>query len=307
MCTAMKIDGLFGRTLDLEYGYAEEVVLTPRSYPLPMRHRADMERHYAILGMATVAEGFPLYYDAVNECGLGMAGLNFPHSGWYCAPKEGDVASFEIIPYVLGSCATIEEAKDALRQVWVCNTAFSDAFAPTKLHWMVADGQESIVVESTAEGLAVYDNPLGVMTNEPPFPYQLRLWADYAHLTAEEPSVTPPHLGRGSGSEGLAGGFSSPARFQRGAFVVAHSEGGEDAVGQFFHAIGAVEVPRGCVRLTDGGRVTSRYNSCMDLQEKVYYYRTYDCHRIHGVKMTAEGDTLRAYPLPQGEDIKWDE
>lgn len=307
MCTAMKIDGLFGRTLDLEHGYAEEVVLTPRNFPFAWRHLPPTEAHYAILGMATVAEGYPLYYDAVNECGLAMAGLNFPHSGWYGAPKEGDVASFELIPYLLGRCATVAQAKEVLMHLCVCNTPFSEAFPPTKLHWMVADREESIVVESTAEGLAVYDNPLGVMTNEPPFPDQLRMWADCAHLTAEEPSVTPPHLGRGSGSEGLAGGFSSPARFQRGAFVAAHSEGAENPVGQFFHAIGAVEVPRGCVRLTDGGRVTSRYTSCMDLQDGTYYYRTYDCHRIHGVKMTAEGDTLRTYPLPQNEDVKWAE
>lgn len=305
MCTAMKIGGLFGRTLDLEHGYGEAVVLTPRDFPFAWRHLPPTNQHYAILGMAAVAQGFPLYYDAVNECGLGMAGLNFPHSGWYGTPKEGDVASFELLPYLLGRCATVAQAKEVLRHLWVCDTAFSAAYPPTKLHWMVADKRESIVVESTVEGLAVYDNPLGVMTNEPPFPRQLQNWADSAPLTAEEPSVTPPHLGRGSGSEGLAGGFSSPARFRRGAFVAAHSEGGEDAVGQFFHAIGTVEVPRGCVRLPDGGRVISRYTSCMDLGEKVYYYRTYGCHRIHAVRLTAEGDTLRTYPLPPSEDIKW--
>ena len=67
-----------------------------------------------------------------------------------------------------------------------------------------------------------------------------------------------------------------------------------------------MEVPRGCVRLPDGGRVTSRYTSCMDLNKKVYYYRSYGCHRIHAVRLTAEGDTLRTYPLPQTEDVKWE-
>ena len=305
MCTAMHMGGCLGRTLDLEYGYGEQPVLCPRDFTLRLRHLPNLTHHHAMLGMAAVAEGFPLYFDAINEYGLGMAGLHFPHSGRY-APT-GEVASFELIPYILGRCATVAEAKEELRHVWVCDTPFSAAFPPTKLHWMVADTQESIVVESTAEGLAVYDNPLGVMTNEPPFPRQLHNWANRTPLTAQEPSVTPPQMGRGSGSEGLAGGFSSPARFQRGAFVAAHSEGGEDAVGQFFHAIGTVEVPRGCVRLPDGGRVTSRYTSCMDLKDGVYYYRTYDCHRIHGVRMTAEGDALRTYPLPQGEDVKWEE
>ena len=96
MCTAIKIGGCFGRTLDLEYGYGEQVVLTPREFPLPMRHRPPLTDHYAIVGMATVAEGFPLYYDGVNEHGLGMAGLNFPHSGVYAPARDGDVASFEL-------------------------------------------------------------------------------------------------------------------------------------------------------------------------------------------------------------------
>ena len=306
MCTAMKIGGLFGRTLDLEYGYAEQVVLTPREFTLAMRHRPDLTEHYAILGMATVAEGVPLYYDAVNEHGLAAAGLNFPHSGRYSAPKEGDVASFELIPYLLGTCATVAEARAILTEVRVCNTAFSAAYAPTKLHWMVADATESIVVESTAAGLRVYRNPIGVMANEPTFDRQLAHWASFAYLSHREPSPTPPSLGRGSGSLGLPGDFTSPSRLVRAAFVAAHSEAADDPVGQFFHAIGAVEVPRGCLRLPDGRWVTSRYTSCMDMGTAAYYYRTYDCHRIQAVRLAdPHGDALRTYPLPRGEDIRW--
>lgn len=305
MCTAMHMDGCFGRTLDLEYGYAEQVVLTPRHFALPMRHRSPLTDHYAILGMATVVDGFPLYYDALNERGLAMAGLNFPHSGVYAPAREGDVASFELIPYVLGRCATVAEAKAVLAQKRVCDTAFSAAFPPTRLHWMVADAEKSIVVESTADGLRVYDNPLGVMTNEPTFDRQLAHWEGFARLTADEPTPTPPHLGRGSGSVGLPGDFTSPSRLVRAAFAATHSEGGEDAVGQFFHAMATVEVPRGCVRLPDGKYVTSRYTSCMDLVQGVYYYRTYGCQQIHAVRMAAEGDALRAYPLPEQEDVKW--
>lgn len=305
MCTAMKIDGLFGRTLDLEYGYAEKVVLTPRDFPLPMRHVPNLVRHHAILGMATVAEGFPLYYDAVNECGLAMAGLNFPHSGRYAA--EGNVASFELIPYILGRCATVEEARRLLAQVTMCDTAFSADFPPTRLHWMVADGSKSIVVECTAAGMAVYDNPVGVMTNEPPFGEQLTKWSAYAHLTAAEPTPTPPHLGRGSGGLGLPGDFTSPSRFVRAAFVAAHSETDGDPIGQFFHAMATVEVPRGCLRLPNGEWVVSRYTSCMDLAQRAYYYRTYGCHRITAVRMAnPDGNSLVTYPLPPREDVKWE-
>ncbi len=309
MCTAMHIHGCFGRTLDLEYGYAEQVVITPREFPLPLRHLPQMEGHYALLGIATVAEGFPLYYDAVNEQGLAMAGLNFPHSGVYAPVSErtDNVASFEMIPYVLGKCADVEEAKALLATLRVCDTSFSDQFPATRLHWMVADAKQSIVVESTSEGLRVYDNPIGAMTNEPTFDKQLAHWETFAHLTADEPSPTPPHLGRGSGSLGLPGDFTSPSRLVRAAFAAAHGESEVDPVGEFFHLMSTVEVPRGCVRLPHGGQVVSRYTSCIDLVQKVYCYRTYGCQRIHGVRLDRpDGAALIAYPLPEAEEIQWE-
>lgn len=297
MCTAIKIGDCFGRTLDLEYGYAEQVVATPRHFPIPMRHRPDLTAHHAMLGMATVAEGFPLYYDGVNEHGLGMAGLNFPHSGVYASAQKGDVASFELIPYVLGQCKTVAEAKRLLAGVRVCDTAFSAAFPPTRLHWMIADATASIVVEMVAQGLQVYDNPIEVMTNEPTFDRQLAHWESFAHLTAQEPTPTPPHLGRGSGSMGLPGDFTSPSRLVRAAFAAAHSVAEGDPVGQFFHVISTVEVPRGCVRLPDGQYVISRYTACMDLSHRAYHYRTYEHQRITTVEMNPHGSALHVYPL----------
>ena len=295
MCTAMHIHGLFGRTLDLEYGYGEQPVLCPRDFPLAMRHLPDLPHHHAMLGMAAVVQGFPLYYDAINEYGLGMAGLHFPHSGQY-APT-GEVASFELIPYVLGTCTTVEEAKALLAQVRVCDTPFSPDYPPTKLHWMVADERQSIVVEPTAEGLQIYDNPVGVMTNEPPFPRQLAHWADFAALTNREPTPTPPHLGRGSGSVGLPGDFTSPSRFVRAAFVAAHSEEGGDPVAHFFHAIAAVAVPRGCVQLSDDKQVWSRYTSCMDPVQRMYHYSAYEDRQIHSLTLQKpNGEALITFP-----------
>lgn len=311
MCTALHAHGCFGRTLDLEYTYAEQVALTPRDLPLSLRHLPPLRRHYAMLGMATVADGYPLYYDAVNEQGLAMAGLNFPHSGVYAPATKGvrNVASFELIPYILGQCADIRGARQVLQEIRVCDTSFSPDYPATRLHWMVADATASIVAESTAEGVRVYDNPVGVMTNEPPFHDQLRHWSTFRYLTAAEPSETPPRLGRGSGSLGLPGDFTSPSRFVRAAFAAAHSEAAEATaqVGQFFHLMTTVGVPCGCVRLPDGRRVVTLYTACMDLKERVYYYRTYGCQRIHAVGLTdAEGDTLTAYPLPHTEDVKWE-
>ena len=112
MCTAAtyKTDGFyFGRTLDYEFSYGDEIVVTPRRFPFAFRGGAALESHYALLGMAHVADGYPLYYDAANEKGLGMAGLNFVGNAHYekRAAGKDNVAQFEFIPWVLGQCASV--------------------------------------------------------------------------------------------------------------------------------------------------------------------------------------------------------
>ena len=110
MCTAITLktrDFYFGRTLDHTCSYGETVTVTPRKVPLPFRHGKTLDEHYAIIGMAYVLEEYPLYYDAVNEKGLAIAGLNFVGNTHYRGPEEGkdNVAQFELIPWLLGRCA----------------------------------------------------------------------------------------------------------------------------------------------------------------------------------------------------------
>ena len=86
MCTAIRLttrDHYFGRNLDLEYSYQETVAITPRHYPFHFRHEGTNSDHFAMIGMAFVVGGMPLYYEATNEKGLSMAGLNFPASAVY--------------------------------------------------------------------------------------------------------------------------------------------------------------------------------------------------------------------------------
>jgi len=304
MCTAIhqQTQGLFGRTLDLEHTYNEQVVVTPRGH---------LGNRYALLGTATVAEGYPLYYDALNEAGLAMAGLNFPHSAHYPPAKEGaeNVAVYALIPSLLGQCGSVEEAVTWLGQRHLCNRAFSPDYPAATLHWMIADKLRSVVVESTAAGVQVYDNPVGVMTNEPPFPQQLKHWAEFAYLSHREPAVTPLEMGRGSGCLGLPGDYTSPSRFVRAAFGVAGSAPGEDPVGQFFHLMSTVEVPRGAVVLPGGTPVVSHYTCCMDLQNGVYYYRTYGGGRIRAVALRPEdtiGQRLTCHPHHKTPDVAWE-
>ena len=99
MCTAIcyrSNNSYFGRNLDLHCGYGEGVVITPRNYEIKMRCEKPIRSHYAMIGMATVVEGFPLYYEATNEMGLSMAGLNFPGNAHYfpMTERKDNIASF---------------------------------------------------------------------------------------------------------------------------------------------------------------------------------------------------------------------
>lgn len=324
MCTAITYktkDLYFGRTLDLEYHYSESVTVTPRRYPFHFRQGGAMKEHYAIIGIATVADGYPLYYDAVNEKGLSAAGLAFWKSAKYNAvrPERDNIASFELIPWVLSQCATLSETRELIGRLNVTDVAFSDAFPPSPLHWMIADGEGAIVLESTADGLKIYDDRIGVLTNEPPFEYHMTNLNNYINLTPNEPKdrfaegTDLRAYSRGMGAIGLPGDLSSGSRFIRAAFTKLNSISGDsedESVCQFFHILGAVSQTRGCVRLDKlGGEKHERtvYTSCANASKGIYYYTTYENRRISAVDMhreDPEGSRLAIYPLEYESDVK---
>lgn len=295
MCTAV-IDQnrYFGRNLDYGRSYGESVVVTPRNFSLPDGHRSA----FALLGIAHVAEGYPLYYDAMNEVGLAMAGLLFPGNAAYGKPRYGrdNVPTWAFLPRILGQCQDVAEAEKLLEQIHLTDEPFREDLPPAPLHWMIADRNRSIVVEATEKGLEVYDNPVGVLTNNPPFPFHLQNLNRYLHLTAEEPqnhfseNLDLKPFSHGMGAMGLPGDYSSVSRFVRAAFVKEHSVSAEaEGLSQFFHILGAVEQPRGCVCTEAGnGLEWTLYSSCCDLAEGKYYYKTYD------------GNTIRSFSFSEG-------
>ena len=138
MCTAATYktkDFYFGRTLDYEFSYGDEVTITPRNYPFSFCSMGLMKRHYAIIGMAYVTDNYPLYYDAINEKGLGMAGLNFVGNADYKEPAQDkdNLAQFEFIPWILGQCSTVKEAKTLLEKInlqYIIQQGFASGAAP---------------------------------------------------------------------------------------------------------------------------------------------------------------------------------
>lgn len=322
MCTAISYktkDHYFGRNLDLEYSYVETVTVTPRNYPLQFRKERDFLKHYAMIGMAYIAEDYPLYYDATNEKGLSMAGLHFPGNATYLCEQSDkyNVTPFEVIPWVLGQCKDVHEAKILLEKTNLVKIAFSKDLPLTPLHFMVSDQMESIVIEPSGEGLRIVENPIKVLTNNPPFAYQMLHLNNYMSLTKKEPVNTfakeiPMEIySRGMGALGLPGDLSSSSRFVRAAFVKWNSEDGrneEESVSQFFHILGSVEQQKGCVQLEKGEYEYTIYSSCCNTEKGIYYYKTYNNSAITAVDMhreNLEGRQLIAYPLIYEQSIYW--
>ena len=310
MCTAATYktgDFYMGRTLDYERSYGDRVVITPRSYPFRFRCREDMPSHYAMIGMAAVMEDYPLYYEAFNEKGLGICGLNFVGNACYFPEQKGkdNITQYELIPWILGQCETVAQAKVLLENINLVNIPFLPNLPLAQLHWIMADQDSCITVEFQADGLHVYDNPVGVLTNNPPFPYQMFNLNNYRSLSIGTPENTfgteLSAYSRGMGGMGLPGDLSSQSRFVKVAFTKLNSRSKEDemaSVSQFFHILGSVDQQRGLCQLKENEFEITLYTCCCNASKGIYYYTTYDNHQITAVDMHREnldGNQLVAY------------
>lgn len=322
MCTAATYktkDFYFGRTLDYEFSYGDEITITPRNYAFDFRHTSTCSSHYAIIGMAHIAGNYPLYYDAINEKGLGMAGLNFVGNAVYAEPDDSkeNVAQFEFIPYILSKCASVSDAKNLLASINLTDTPFSEKLPTAQLHWILADENGCITVESMADGLHIYDNPVGVLTNNPPFEKQMFMLNNYMSLSPKQPQNTFANglalnsYSRGMGALGLPGDLSSASRFARVAFTKMNSisaDSENESVSQFFHILGSVDQQRGCCEVSEGKYEITIYTSCCNTTKGIYYYTTYNNHQISAVDMRKENldsTELMRYPLIEEQQINF--
>lgn len=300
MCTAIKDAHLFGRTLDLSESYGEQVVISPRRFPFSFTHEGKSTDHYAIIGTAHISGGVPLYYDAMNEKGLCIAALRFFPLSCYHEKQDAThaVASFELIPWILCNCANGEDAKRLLENTAITSNSFSVTLPAAPLHWMVADGKEAFVIESTADGVQIYDNPIGVLTNAPAFPDQLQAISSdilLSRRTAYTNAVSIP------------GALSSMARFQRVLDTKSKTSPPSDedeAVSRFFHILGTANQPDGVWRTEEMRPMRTVYTSCMDTARQIYFFTTYTCRQIRGVRLKnahLDLDTLTAFQMAREE------
>ena len=311
MCTAInETNGrhIFGRTLDLECSYGEEVVILPRRFPLRFLHLRGLAEHLAIIGTAHVAGGVPLFYDGANEAGLCAAALNFPDLAKYLPPSstERSLASFELIPRILATAKSVEEVRRLLAGARITNESFSRELPPTPLHWIFADKGSAITVEQGECGLKIHDNPYGVLSNSPDFLSQIYNLERYLHIIESDRHIAGLHS-RGLDGFGIPGDYSSGSRFVRAVYAKSRAlpeHGRLSAISRFFHLFDTVSQTRGATRAEDGRPVKTVYTSAIDTQSLEYHFTTYESRRVRCVRLCEKnvyGESLQRFPIHEAE------
>ena len=217
----------------------------------------------------------------------------------------------------MGTCRDLSQARAALETVNLVRTPYSAALPTAQLHWLIADKTGCIVLEAMQDGLHIYDNPAGVLTNNPPFPMQLFALNNFSQLSPKPPvnrfceALSLQEYSRGMGAIGLPGDLSSQSRFVRAAFTKLNSKSAdteEASVSQFFHILTSVEQQRGCCELANGKYEITLYSSCCNADKGIYYYTTYENRQITAVQLRAENLDARElvrFPLAEKQNVRF--
>lgn len=305
MCTGIRfIDKdnnlYFGRNLDIECDCGQTVIVTPRNFKFKLNEMPDIVINKAIIGMGISLPQTPLYFDAANEDGLCMAGLNFPGNAYFYEHiEEGkmNITPNEFLMWTLGTFSKVSEVEEQLSNVRLINEPVSPQIPVAPLHWIISDAEKSIVVEQTKDGLKVYENTVGVLTNNPSFPWHLTNLNNYVGISNQDKAPTQwsnqkvKAFGVGSGTVGLPGDSTPPSRFVRAAYAL-HSypdvDGEIENVTKFFNILRNVAMPLGTVVNLDGKQEFTVYTSCYSAISKTYYYEKYNDFNTKKYKLNEE-------------------
>lgn len=313
MCTAISLmsnNTYFGRNMDLDYSFGERVIIIPRNMELNFKKCQLITTHYAILGIGTIIDDYPLLADAINEKGLAFAALNFPDNCKYYDFDNNKInlAPYELGLFILSKCNDINDVKKILKNINIVDIDFSKEVLNTPLHFMFSDKKESLVIETTAEGMKIYDNPYHVLTNNPVFPYHKENVSNYMGLHNDKlenkinKDIGIKNYSFGLGAMFLPGDYSSTSRFIKALFVKSFIKLSDDDkynINEVFRCLESVLMVDGCVKTAYGYEKTI-YSSCYNLNELYLCYKTYEGNEVTKICMMnvdVNGDNLHLYTL----------
>ncbi len=324
MCTSLTLQTkngqhLFARTMDFTLDFNQEVIIVPRSYRWNNITGEIIETKQAVIGMGINYQERVILADGVNEAGMTCATLYFPGFATYnesIDDNKTNLAPFDFVAWSLTQFNSIKELRKSVDSISFLDVPLPILGLTPPLHWIIADKWgECIVLEPTTEGLKVYDNPLGVMTNSPEFNWHLQNLRQYIGLRSQPyesiqwGDLSLSAFGQGSGSIGLPGDFTPPSRFVRAAYGkqnIQDIDNEEEGVSAIFHILSNCELPKGGVITEEGTLDNTIYTSAMCMESGIYYYHTYDCRQIIAIHLFHENldtDEIKTYPFQRKQQI----
>lgn len=254
---------------------------------------------YGYVGLAVHEKEF--IAEGLNEAGLSAGLFYFPNFGSYQLYDEKynstTVADLQLVSWILSQFATVEEVKANINKVRVVSLMGGDGSAEA-IHWRVGDKSGKQIVIEIEKGVPhIYDNPVGVITNAPGFPWHLSNLSNYINLTPVNPAahkmadfmVEP--IGHGNGFLGLPGDFTPPSRFVRAAFFKSTAPmlpTARATMLQCFHILNNFDIPIGMNfpknEIPDLPSAT-QWTSAIDLTNGVVYYKTFDNNNIRMIDL----------------------
>jgi len=328
-CTSFVVptsDGgvVYGRTMEMGFPLKSAAIVIPRGYAMTALGAGGKPGamkwtgKYAAVGLN--AFDMPVLIDGVNEKGLAGGALYFPDYVGYADPAKADpahsLAEWDFIGWALTNFATVAEVKAALSGISVVGVADPNLGVVPPLHYTLHDASgASLVVEPVDGVLKVYDNPLGVMTNSPPFDWHLTNLRNYVKISPVNApplhvggEVIPP-IGQGSGLLGIPGDPTPPSRFVRALGYALSAEkkpSGIESVRAAEHILNNFDIPRGWVRPGDASAwELTQWSTIADLVNRRFYVKTYDDQVLRSIDLMSldlDAKTIVTAPLsPQLE------
>lgn len=307
MCTGVFTktkDGtyLLSRTMDFVFPLEPSPLFIPRGFEWQAAvKKASFNTQFGFVGAGRLLGDTYFVADGVNEKELSVAELYLPGEVYYAEHpinNKVNVAPHELILWLLGTCATIEEVEGKLADLHIVSAMIPELNIVTPLHWILTDlTGRCVVIEPTEEDLSIKENKIGVMTNTPCLEWHIENLRNYLHVRPKQ--YEPVRFGeyianpfsQGTGTTGLPGGFTPPERFVRAAFFKEHieeAENEEQGVYNHYHILSTVRIPKGIVVTAADTVDYSQYVGTMCNNSKTYYYSAYDQHDIVKVTLTEE-------------------
>ncbi len=316
MCTALTLKTtdekyLFGRNMDLEYNFNQRIIFIPRNYKVENKETNTVNiNKYAILGMGTIFNNYPTFSDVMNEKGLACAGLNFPNYASYPKKEESNklnIHVYNILLWLVSNYDSIKNLRKDLENLLLVDIPISKNVPSATLHFIVTDKTgETIVLEQTKEGMKIHENNVGVLTNSPTFDYHMMNLSNYTNLGYEHSETITlsnneiiPH-GQGNSLLGIPGDVTPASRFVRTVVLkdATLKNSKNINIPQFFHILNGVSMVDGSVITKQGLNDITQYTSCMNLNDGIYYYNTYQNYTIMSIDMHKEdldGKEIKEY------------